>query len=115
MAGRLRAPVDEAVRLSTPWERKLELIEQMADVVDATLVEDGLIPPHPKFTGSATSGYRLLEHAYAVLIKSAPPEIQTVVPVWDQIYLERFHSGFVAGVAMDTWHHLLNLSPAEGA
>lgn len=113
MAGRLQAQVDEAVHLSTPWDRKLALLEQMAEVIDATLVEDGLIAPHPKFTGSASSGYRLLEHAYAVLIKAAPAEIRTVVPVWDQIYWEQFHSGFVAEVDLDTWHHLLNLTPLD--
>lgn len=114
MAGRLQTMVDEAVRLGTPWERKLALVEQMSDVLDSTMVADGLIAPHPRFRGSETSGYRLMEHAYAELIRNLPAEIQTVVPVWDQVYLERFHSGYVAGLDMDTWHGLLNLKPAEG-
>lgn len=110
MAARLSGLVAEAVQLATPWERKLELLDQMSDVLDAALVEDGLIQPHPKFQRSATSGYRLLELAYAEIIQNLPADIQTVVPVWDQIYLERFHSGFVAGIDMPTWRNLLNLS-----
>jgi hypothetical protein len=105
--------VDEAVRLATLWERKLELLDQMADVLDQTMVADGIINPHPKFTGSPTSGYRLLEHAYAELVKSVPDEIKTVVPIWDQIYLEQFHSGYVNTLDMDTWHGLLNLRVAQ--
>lgn len=105
--------VDEAVRLSTPWERKLALLNQMADVLDQTMVADGVIEPHPKFTGSDTSGYRLLEHAYAEIIKGVPAEIKTVVPMWDQIYLEQFHSGYVNTLDMDTWHGLLNLTKTE--
>jgi hypothetical protein len=56
------------VKLSTSWERKHELLDKMADVIDATLVADGIIKPHPKFEGSPTSGYRLLEHAYAEIM-----------------------------------------------
>ena len=111
MAARLGHRVDEAVRLSTPWERKLELLDQMSDVFDATMVEDGIVKPHPKFKGSATSGYRLMERAYAEIIKGLPGEIKTVVPVWDQIYLERFHSGYVNSLDMQTWESLLNLTP----
>lgn len=114
---RLYAPlgplVDEAVELSTPWERKLDLLHQMADILDRTMVEDGIIRPHSKFKGSDTSGYRLMEHAYAEIIKGLPAEIKTVVPVWDQIYLEQFHSGYVDSLDMDTWHSLLNLTPIE--
>lgn len=112
MAGRMGAQVDEAIKLSTSWERKLVLLEQISDVLDETLVEDGLIAPHPKLHGSATSGYRIMERAYAELIKKCPPELKTVVPVWDQIYMERFHSGYVDGIDMATWEGLLNLSPS---
>ena len=105
--------VDEAVSLSTSWERKLVLLDRMADILDEAMVADGIIKPHPKFKGSPTSGYRLLEHAYAELIKSVPDEIKTVVPVWDQIYLEQFHSGYVNTLDMDTWHSLLNLTEIE--
>lgn len=101
--------VEEAVKLGTPWNRKQELLEAMADILDQTMVADGILAPHPKFIGSATSGCRVLEHAYAELIKKLPAEIKTVVPVWDQIYLEQMHSGYVDGVAMSVWHEALNL------
>ncbi|HBY94733.1 MAG TPA: hypothetical protein DEP84_12370 [Chloroflexi bacterium] len=114
---RLAAPlcpiVEEAVSLATPWERKLALLDDMADILDATMVADGLIQPHPKFTGSPTSGYRLLEHAYAELIQSAPAEIKAVVPVWDQVYLEQFHSGYVNSIDLHTWDEILNLSAED--
>jgi hypothetical protein len=105
--------VDEAVSQTTTWERKLELLNQLADVLDETMVADGLIKPHPKFTGSPTSGYRILEHAYAELIQNAPTEIKTIVPVWDQIYLEQFHSGYVNSLDLHTWDEILNLKVAE--
>ena len=110
MAGRMGTLVDEAVKLSTPWERKLTLLEHISDVLDATMVEDGLLAPHPKLHGSPTSGYRIMERAYAELIKKSPPELKTMVPVWDQIYMERFHSGYVDGIDTATWESLLNLS-----
>lgn len=103
--------VDEAVRLNTSWARKLELLDRMADILDETMVEDGLIAPHPRFKPSSTSGYRLLEHAYAELIQKLPGEIKTVVPVWDQVYLEEFHSGYVDGMDLAHWDGLLNLTP----
>lgn len=110
----LRPLVDEAVRLSTPWERKLELLDRISDVLDAALVADGLIRPHPRYTGSDTSGYRLLEHAYAELIQGLPPALQEIVPVWDQVYLEAFHSRYVAGLEIQSWDGLLCLRPAGG-
>jgi hypothetical protein len=113
LADPLRPIVDEAVTLSTSWGRKLDLLDQMADILDQTMVADGIIKPHPKFAHSPTSGYRLLEHAYAEIIKGLPEEIKTVVPVWDQIYLESFHSGYVNWLDMATWDRLLNLTPAE--
>lgn len=101
--------VQEAVQPSTPWERKLDLLHQMADILDETMVADGIIKPHPKFNQSPTSGYRIQEHAYAEIIQGLPDEIKTVVPVWDQIYLERFHSGYVDSIDLDTWDSVLNL------
>jgi Domain of unknown function (DUF4037) len=111
MAGRLSPIVEESAKLSTPWERKLDLLNQMADVLDATMVEDGIVRPHPKFEGSESSGYRLLEHDYAQIIKDLPDEIKTVVPVTDQIYMERFHSGYVDKLDLEGWDGLLNLRP----
>ena len=103
--------VQEAVNLSTPWQRKYALLNQMADVLDQTMVADGIIKPHPKYAESPTSGYRLLEHAYAEIIKSLPDDIKTIVPVWDQIYLEAFHSGYVNTLDLTAWDEILNLKP----
>jgi len=110
---RLYAPlgplVDEAVQLNTSWDRKLEILDRMADILDETMVADGIIRPHAKFVGTDTSGYRLLEHAYAELIQAVPEEIKTVVPVWDQIYLEQFHSRYVDSMPLDQWDAILGL------
>jgi hypothetical protein len=103
--------VNEAVKLSTPWDRKLDLLHQMTDVLDEAMVADGVIKPHPKFAVSPTSGYRLMEHAYAEIIQGLPDEIKTVVPVWDQVYMEEFHSGFVNGLELATWDEMLQLKP----
>ena len=65
--------------------------------------------------GSASSGYRLLEHAYAEIIQKLPAEIKTIVPVWDQIYLEQFHSGYVDSLDLAAWDEMLNLTPAENS
>lgn len=105
--------VNEAVKLSTSWERKLALLDQMSDILGETMVADGIIEPHPKFAVSPTSGYRLMEHVYAEIIQDLPDDIKTVVPVWDQIYLERFHSGFVDGLDLKTWDEMLQLHPEE--
>ncbi len=112
---RLYAPlgplVAESVRLSTPWERKLELLNRMADVLDSYMVADGIIAPHPKFAESPTSGYRLLEHAYAEILHGLPADLRGLTPVWEQIYWEQNHSQFVAGLALDDWDNMLNLHP----
>ena len=100
------------MRLSTPWERKLALLDQFSDVIDAALVEDGTIAPHPPLAGSESSGYRLLERAYAEILHGLPAELHMQVPVWDQVHWESFHSQYVAGVDMATWQGLLNLRPA---
>lgn len=112
MAEPLLPLVTEAVRLSTPWERKLGLLDELAVVLDATMVADGVIAPHPPFTGSPTSGFRLLEHAYAELVQNSPSEIRTTVPVWDQVYLEQFHSGYVTTLDLPTWDAILGLHPS---
>ena len=113
---RLYAPlaplVDEAVLPATSWERKLILLDAMADVLDGALVADGLICPHPPFAGSPTSGYRVLEHAYAELIQALPADLKDVIPVWDQVYLEQFHSRYVDGLDLAHWDQLLCLKEA---
>ena len=107
----VKAIVDEAVPLTTPWERKLALLNELADLLDRVMVEDGIIRHHPPFQHSHTSGYRLTEHAYAEIIQGLPADIQTIVPVWDQIYMEEMHSGYVAGIDLQTWDDVLNLKP----
>jgi hypothetical protein len=109
LADSLLPIVEEAVRLTTAWERKLALLDQMADVLDASMIADGLIQPHLPFTGSPTSGYRLLEHAYAELIQGLPEELKGVVPLWDQIYLEQFHSRYVDSLDLPAWDTILGL------
>ncbi|MCZ8152837.1 MAG: DUF4037 domain-containing protein [Rhodobacteraceae bacterium] len=109
MGARLAYIVDEAPRLETPWQRKLDLLHEMSDILDAAMVEDGLIAPHPPYRVSETSGYRLLESAYAELIRQCPPEIHGIVPEWEQVHWEGFHSQFVADVDLTDWRRMLVL------
>lgn len=105
--------VEEALKLSTPWARKLDLLNAMADVLDQTMVDDGIIRPHPRFKESPTSGYRLLEHAYAEILQGLPADLRLLVPVWDQVHFESFHAGYVVLLDLETWDRLLNLEPAD--
>ncbi len=113
MGARLKHIVEEAPQLTTSWERKLDLLHEMSDILDAAMVEDGLITPHPKFKVSQTSGYRLLESAYAELIKKCPSEIKGIVPQWEQVHWESFHSTFVDGVDIGDWRRALVLEEAK--
>ena len=76
------------------------------------MVADGIIQPHPKFVGNESSGYRLMEHAYKELLAQVPDELKTVIPLWDQVFHEKFVVDYVDGLDTDTWHGLLNLTPA---
>lgn len=109
LASQMDPWIQETVQSTTSWDRRIELIEWMHSVLDEKMVDLGIIAAHPKFVPSETSGYRLLEHAYAELIKASPLEIRTHVPLWDQKYLEEFHSGFVAELPLDEWDTCLNL------
>lgn len=109
MGARLGHIVAKAPLLSTPWEEKLHLLHDMSDILDQTMVEDGLIAPHPKYRVSDTSGYRLLESAYAELIQKCPQDIKGTVPEWEQVHWESFHSGFVDGVDLADWRRMLVL------
>jgi Domain of unknown function (DUF4037) len=109
MGPRLAHIVDKAPQLTTGWDEKLALLHEMSDILDAAMVEDGLIAPHPRYKISATSGYRLLESAYAELIQKCPDEIKTVIPEWEQVHWESFHSGFVDGVDIADWRRMLVL------
>ena len=113
MYARLGPLVDEIISLATPWERKQMLLDQMSDVLDAAMVEDGIIKPHPKFVGTESSGYRLMEHAYKEILSKVPDNLKSVIPQWEQIYLEKFVVGYVDALDWDTWHGLLHLSPAD--
>lgn len=114
LAAPLKPLVDEAVSLSTSWERKLALLDEMSDVLDHFMVADGVIAPHPKFAVSPTSGYRLLEHAYAEIIKKLPADLVPIIPEWEQVHWESFHSQFVAGVEMGVWDEALQLKVETG-
>ncbi|MBS13759.1 MAG: hypothetical protein CME19_19450 [Gemmatimonadetes bacterium] len=103
--------VDEAVQLDSSWQRKLEILETLSDILDARMVEMGIIAAHPPFVGNETSGYRLLEHAYADIVQNLPDDVRNVVPQWDQVYLEEFHTEYVNGIMIEDWDRLLNLTP----
>lgn len=109
MGPRLADIVEKAPLLSTSWDEKLTLLNHMSDILDAAMVEDGLIAPHPRYKASSTSGYRLLESAYAELIQKCPDEIKTTVPQWEQVHWEAFHSGFVDQVDLADWRRMLVL------
>jgi hypothetical protein len=88
----------------------MERLSRVADVLDEGMVALGLIPPHPRFAASPTSGYRLLEHAYAVILRGLPAEVVGHVPLWDQKYLEEFHAGYVVQLPIEEWDGLLGLA-----
>ena len=54
---------------------------------------------------------RLLEHAYAEILQGLPADLPPLVPVWDQVPLERFHAGYVATLDLAHWDQLLGLAP----
>jgi len=113
LADRMDPLIREGAQVGTPWERRLRILEAISDILDEKMVGLGLIPPHPRFQGSATSGYRLLEHAYAVLVQRLPAEIKNYVPRWDQVFLEEFHTGYVDTLPIEEWDRILNLKPME--
>ena len=113
LAGEMDPLVADAIASGTTWERRLEILNDLSDILDQKMVALGIIPRHPRFKGSETSGYRLLEHAYGAIVKSLPAEIKNHVPRWDQTYLEEFHTASVDTLPMDTWNSLLNLTPVE--
>ena len=76
------------------------------------VVADGIIKSHPRFQGSSSSGYRLLEHAYGEIIQGLPEDLRGIVPLWDQIYMEQFVCGYVNGLDLPHWDSILNLTPA---
>ena len=113
MYGRLGSIVDEAVDIATGWERKLDLLDALSDVLDQTMVEDGIIPPHPTFVGSPTSGYRLMEFAYWEIIRKLPADLLAIIPQWEQVYLEKSVVAYVATLDGPSWIAALNLTPVD--
>jgi hypothetical protein len=51
-----------------------------------------------------------MENAYQEIIKQLPDDIKTIIPLWDQIYLEKFVVGYVDSIDQATWHGALNLT-----
>ena len=51
MYDRLGEQVGEALTPSISWQCKLELLDRMSDVLDRTMVEDGIIPSTPRSRG----------------------------------------------------------------
>ena len=43
-----------------------------------------------------------------------PPEIKQVVPRWDQVFLEAFHTGYVDGLSIEECDRILNLTRVRG-
>lgn len=114
IAAAMEPLVAAAVGADTTWPRRLELLAGVADVLDEKMVDLGVIPPHPPLAGSATSSYRLLEHAYGAILKRLPADVRRHVPCWDQIPLEEFHTGYVASIPIATWDAILHLRPKAG-
>lgn len=104
--------IEEATTYDTSWERRTEICEELHNMLDAYMVELGLVTPHPKYKSNPTSGLRILERSYQELIKSVPEEIKRHTPLWDQKYLEEFICGYVNGLSQEEWLGLLHLEPA---
>lgn len=113
LVDRMDPLIEEAVQKKTSWERRVGILEEISDILDRKMVTLEIIPQHPRFQGSRTSSYRLLEHAYAMIIQKLPTEVKNYVPCWDQVFLEKFHTSYVASIPIDEWDHILNLSPIE--
>lgn len=113
IAPEMRPLLDKAVEPDTTWEERIALLEQSHDLIDQSLVEQGLIQPHPVFTPSETSGYRLLEYAYGELCRDLPNDLLNHTPLGEQKYFEAFHADYVAELSADEWRGCLNLHPKD--
>ncbi len=105
--------IETAIKEDTSWRKRLEILNNISDLLDTEMVKLKIIPQHPKFLGNESSGYRLLEHAYGSIIKQLPHEIKHHVPCWDQIFLEEFHTGYVDSISLDEWNKVLCLTPTK--
>jgi len=105
--------ITRSVESDCPWDERFENFCKVSDILDRKMVSLGLVPPHPKFTRSETSGYRLLEHHYTVITKSIPEDVRSIVPMREQVALEEFHTAYVADIDIDEWDAILNLTAAK--
>ncbi len=104
--------IDEATTYNTSWERRNNICEELHIMLDAYMVEIGLVTPHPKYKSHPTTGLRILERSYQEILKSVPEEILRHTPLWDQKFLEEFISGYVRDLSQEEWLGLLHLEPA---
>jgi fermentation-respiration switch protein FrsA (DUF1100 family) len=103
--------VEQACAPGVSWRQRHDLCCRMHDLLDEELVASGLVPSHPRFGASTTSGYRLLEYEYYHLLRSLPAEIQARVPRTEQVFFESFTTGYVAALKVDDWQRMLHLEP----
>jgi hypothetical protein len=105
--------ISEATNPSTDWQQRCSLIATMHDILDARMVDLGLVRRHPRFAHSQTSGYRLLEFDYREILLTIPPELRHQTPLWDQRFFEGFVSGLVTDYTEEQWTRMLNLIPQQ--
>ncbi|MDP6356648.1 MAG: DUF4037 domain-containing protein [Planctomycetota bacterium] len=105
--------IARSVEPDCSWDERFENFCKVSDILDEKMVALGIVPSHPKFRGSATSGYRLLEHNYTMITKSLPEDVRSVVPLREQVAFEEFHTAYVADIDVDEWDGLLNLTAEE--
>lgn len=105
--------IDELAGDKTPWDRRIQLLEQCHDLLDERMVAIGLVRPHERFKRSESSGYRLLEWCYYDVLRGLSEESRALVPETEQRYMEAWVVEYVAGLDDATWQHLLCLEPAE--
>tara|TARA_B100001250_G_scaffold413573_1_gene448144 strand:+ start:31 stop:1122 length:1092 start_codon:yes stop_codon:yes gene_type:complete len=106
--------IEVAIKNQTPWEKRLDILNNISDLLDNEMIRLQIISHHPRFSGNESSGYRLLEHAYGSIIKRLPKEIKHHVPCWDQVFLEEFHTSYVDSISLDEWNEILCLTPEKG-
>ena len=111
LASEIDPLISEISQSETTWRRRVSLFEDIHDILDGDMVKQGIISPHKAYKKSPTCSYRILEAAYGDLCHQLPADILQFIPLWDQIYLERFHSGFVSNLDQKEWINGLNLTP----
>lgn len=95
------------------WQEKIGAFDRMSDVFYGEMGRQGLIKAGKKYSGSATSGYRLIELCYTEILRGLPNEVAHTYPEDEQKYFELMSVEFVRTVVWEEWEHALNLSPAN--